>query len=121
MTTRKYAVIVLLFVCHWLIFSSIAVSADDNPPSITLISEIPAETTDETLLLEGVVTDDHGLGIASVRVMRAGKSPFIRTLEKIEETQKSFTFRQSVPLEVGENTIKLQVVDSDHQAVIEVK
>ena len=79
----------------------------DTGPSITVTSDIPEETEQATLTIEGNAADIRGITEVSVnlkgrRGLNLGGAP---ALEKPKTPRKQVTFKKNVPLEVGTNEI----------------
>ena len=85
----------------------------DELLSITVTSEIPAETERETLEIHIIVTSDKGVKDVKVTVGKPGTKGFsIGTIEEGERgLQKKFTFSKHVPLEIGHNVIMIEATD----------
>jgi len=83
----------------------------DTPPVITLISQAPKTTEQETLTIQGVATDDHGIAHVTVNLRKPGaKSLDIFTASMVQEN-----FQADIPLELGQNEIVIEATDSAGQ------
>jgi hypothetical protein len=88
----------------------------DNPPSITLISAIPAETDRETLEIQGIALDDNGIQDVKVSVRKPGTRSFIVTSAKMAQQK----FNADVQLELGQNEIVVEAIDTIGQTTKQV-
>ena len=87
-------------------------AAVDARPIITLTSAIPAETAASKLVVEGTVTDDHGVTDVSVTVRQPGRRGLLMDvpLQKRQET-----FQAELVLEPGQNEILIEAADTSGQ------
>ena len=115
MTRKK----IFILVCIILSLSLSRSWARDTPPVLSITSEIPQETAQEAIIIEGAVSDDVGIMSVTFRVKHGLDTLFVKaaTLEPIDqsEQQQRYTFVQSVPLKPGQNQIIIQAIDSDSQ------
>ncbi len=84
----------------------------DESPFLKVISEIPDETEHETIKVEGLATDDKGIEDIKVTVKKPGTEGVILTaaLERKEEI-----FRANVQLDIGQNEITVEAIDTRGQ------
>jgi hypothetical protein len=83
------------------------------PPSIQLISDIPAETGREILEIQGIVFAEHGIEKVNVSIKKPGTRSFIITPADLEQKQ----FKATVQLDIGQNEIAVEASDTSGQAV----
>ncbi len=115
---KPYSIAILLFSLLLLPGTGYA---EDTPPTLSILSALPDTTSQDAIMVEGTVSDDHGVMSVSFRVKNSGDVSFVKaaTLEQIQssDARQQFRFRQNVPLGPGSNTIIIQAIDSDSQGV----
>ena len=89
----------------------------DNHPSLTLTSVIPEKTENDTLAIQGIATDDHGVTDVKVTVKKPGSKGFLPT-EGLQRDQEKFS--ANVLLAVGKNDITIEASDTAGQTAKEV-
>ena len=93
--------------------------ADDTPPILSIHPELPDTTSQGAIVVEGIVTDDHGIMSVSFRVKNNGEVSFVKaaTLEQAQSSGAGHMarFSQQVPLGPGSNIINILAIDSDSQ------
>lgn len=84
----------------------------DARPIITLLSEVPATTSEATLLVKGIVIDDQGVKDLQVTVRQPGKRGLAIELpaQKVQDT-----FQTEVALEPGQNEVLIEATDTGGQ------
>lgn len=84
----------------------------DSRPIITLLSEIPATTSEAAMLVKGIVIDDQGVEDIRVTVRQPGTKGLAIDLpaKKIQDM-----FQTSVALEPGHNEILIEASDTGGQ------
>ena len=88
----------------------------DARPVINIVSVIPAETTDTNLLIKGIATDDRGKVDVHVDVRQPGRRG-LALGAPLKKEQGSFQI--TVNLEIGENEIIIEAIDTIGQTTQE--
>ena len=93
--------------------------AEDTPPILSILTDLPNTTMQDTIVIEGIATDDHGIISVSFRVKNNGEVSFVKAAT-LEQTQSSGAgqlsrFSQQIPLGPGSNIINILAIDSDSQ------
>ena len=87
----------------------------DAPPSIQVLTDIPAETTQEELTVSGTATDDQGIREVNVNVLQPGAKSFL--VVGADMAQEQFSAR--VRLQPGANQLVVEAVDTSGQTTVE--
>ncbi len=90
------------------------IEQQDQRPVITLTSQFPEETDQESLKVEGFVVDDIGVSEVTVRMEKPGTRGLILALDrqnKHDDGQK-FYFQKVVQLFPGQNDIIIEALDT---------
>ncbi|MBD3308293.1 hypothetical protein GF339_17785, partial [candidate division KSB3 bacterium] len=83
--------------------------AQNIPPRIQLSTEIPPETDQEILPIQGKATDADGIAEIIVSVENRGVTGLM-TLETLQREEEAFIV--NLPLDVGQSTITIEAVDT---------
>ncbi len=91
-----------------------AASQQQAPPRIQLISKIPSRTSDESLNIQGLATDDDG--VKQVKVINVDRFGMTRTARfRLPERQQELLFKTSIHLGKDRNTIIIEAIDTQGQ------